>query len=580
MLFIILMQEKGFEEQIQEAAEFEVVAYYKPYIPYKYSPVSEIKFVFSQINKIDAINITNELSNYVYPKDSLLAKEKLKALKDDPKGIRDIILLALIFEGGDYEGAYNKAFSIINSNTNLTFERIAYKIYIFSALNKGDYKEAYSIANYVIENFSEVDSIIYLACAEAFYYSNNYQKVDFYSSKLYDNSDNNLRLIALYLGGWNNLHLKRYNEASSLLNRAYGIASDEFLRTILQIGIAVAKFNLGDKLNAYNSIVSINENMFKGEARAELLYYRGIIAFYNKKDDIIAEKDFSRFIQDFPKDERAAFIALKLSDLYRFKGDLKNAISNLEWIRANFGKIYEKETALYLLGELYLSQQDYEKSLYAYLQLIDEFPTSSYLSTSKIRAEQILSKLATDNESYIETFKRYFPNSQSLADVYYYWGGKYLNDKNEERASYYFYKLALEFPEHLKAKESIFIAGQLFLKLQKWSDAAETFKRLIRLYPNYEKIGDAYGGLAIAMLNQNDPEGVVRFLNKALNEDRGKLSEYDKGVMYMYLGLAYENLGNLDKAREYLEMARNQFFGVGRTDMLDQVNQYLDKIPR
>jgi len=580
MLLVIILQEKGFEEQIQEASEYEVIAYYKPYIPYKYSPVNELKFVFSQINNQNALSLINELSNYVYPRDSSLAKEKLKKLKDEPKGIRDIILNALIFEGGDYQGAYNKAFSIINSNITLTFERIAYKIYIFSSLNLGEYKEAYSIANYVIENFSEIDSIIYLACAEAFYYANQYEKVDFYSSKLYDNSDINLRLLALYLGGWNNLHLKRYNEALSLLKRAYEIANDEFIKTILKIGISIANFNLGDRINAYNSIVSINENMFKGQSRAELLYYRGMIAFYNKKDDIIAEKDFSRFIQDFPKDERAPFIALKLSDLYRFKGDLKNSISNLEWIRANFGRIYEKENALYLLGELYLSQEDYQKSLYAYLQLIDEFPKSSYITTAKLRAEQILSKLATDDESYIETFKRYFPTSPSLADVYYYWGGKYLNDKNEEKASYYFYRLALEFPEHPKAKESIFIAGQLFLRLQKWSDASETFKRLIRLYPNHEKIGDAYGGLALALLNKNDAEGVIKFLTKALSDDRGRLSEYDKGVIYMYLGLAYENMGSLDKAKEYLEMARNQFFGVGRTDMLDQVNQYLDRIPK
>jgi TolA-binding protein len=580
MILFIIAQEKGFEEQIKEAAEYEVVAYYKPYIPYKYSPISDLKFVFSQINKNDAINIINELSNYVYPKDSSLAKEKLKSLKDEPKGIRDIILSALIFEGGDYSASYNKSFSVINSNITLTFEKIAYKIYIYSALNKGDFSEAYSTANYVIENFSDVDSIIYLACAEAFYYANQFEKVDFYSSKLYDNSDVNLRVLSLYVGGWNNLHLRRYNEALSLLNRAYSIANDEFLKSILKIGIAVAKFNLGDKIEAYNSITSLNENIFQKQSRAELLYYRGMIAFYNKKDDIIAEKDFSRFIQDFPKDERAPFVALKLADLYRFRGDLKNAISNLEWIRANFGKIQEKETALYLLGELYLALEDYQKSLYSYLQLIDEFPKSSYYSTAKLRAEQILTKLSTDNETYIETFKRYFPTSQSLADVYYYWGGKYLNDKNEQKASYYFYRLALEFPEYPKAKESIFIAGQLFLRLQKWSDASETFKRLIRLYPDHERIGDAYGGLALALLNQKSPENVISFLTEALKKQSNRLSEYDKGVIYMYLGLAYEDLGNMDKAREYLEMARNQFFGVGRTDMLDQVNQYLDRIPR
>jgi hypothetical protein len=48
MILFIIAQEKGFEEQIKEAAEYEVVAYYKPYIPYKYSPISDLKFVFSQ----------------------------------------------------------------------------------------------------------------------------------------------------------------------------------------------------------------------------------------------------------------------------------------------------------------------------------------------------------------------------------------------------------------------------------------------------------------------------------------------------------------------------------------------------
>ena len=423
------------------------------------------------------------------------------------------------------------------------------------------------------------DSIIQWAIAEDIYYRGNYARAEELASFLYDSPDLELASLSLYNGGWSNLHLKKYREALDILKRGETKARRAELKNLIKIGEAIALFNLGNREEALRILLSIDEDAIPPESRKELLYYRGLVAYYNR-DDNTAMRDLSSFVQQFPDDERTPFVALRLSDLYRFSGKYKDAIANLEWIVSNFGHIPEKEHALYLLGELYYSQEEYEKALHKYLQLMDEFSHSEYIPAARIRVEQILTKLATEDEKYVKLFEEYLPNSPKLADVYYYWGSKYFESNDLEKAADYFYKLAIKFPENPKAPEALYIAGQIYLKMGRYADAAEAFKRLLHLYPNFKKRGEAYANVGIAMVNQGQIMEVIRLLEDALSKETRKLSEYDKALIYMYLGLAYEKAGNLEKAREYLERARNQFFAVGRMDKLEEVNRYLDALPR
>ncbi len=570
---------ESLEEEVVGQAEFEIEVYPKPFIPYEYLPLLEVRLFLREIGREDALYLLDTLyTNLVYPKDSVLARRKLERLEGLPEGTKELILSALLFQAKAYASSYALAFHTSNNTDVPTVKRLATKIYMTSALMEENYEVAYITANSYGELFEDEDPLAYWVSSESAYYMKNYEDAERKASQIYD-SQREISSRAYYISGWVSMHFGKYREALNQLLNAYERTSNEQLKHVLKVGQAVCYFNLGNRRRALEIVEGASEANIPHDALSELLYYRGLIYFYNRQDDK-ALRDFSRFIQEYPSDKRSAYIALRLADLYRFQGNIKDAIANLEWIVSNFGSIQEKELALYLLGELYFSREEYEQALYKYMHLIDEFPTSEYISTAKLRAEQILTKLATDDEKYVRMFEKYFPNSEKLADVYYYWGGYYFERKDYERSADYFYRLALKFPEHPKASESLFTAGQLYMKLKRWGEAVEVFKRLVELYPTYEKVGEAYANIGLSYLNMGEVGSAVKFLESALNEKAHLLNDYYKGLMYMYLGLAYERFGFLDKARYYLENARTFFFGVGRIDKVEEVNSYLDKLPR
>jgi len=578
-ILLVLQNPQNLEEEVLGEAEYEIEVYPKPFVSYPYDPTRDINRILIMEGKDSlAARIIRLRSNLDLLADSssiATAIKKLNAGKD----VSPVLLTAFMYLKGYYSTASDMAFTLINSDIPDIYRSIIYRIYAISSLQARKYGQVSTMFLPSLEEGTLNDSIVIWAVAEDIYYRGDYVQSEKIQSRNYNSRDMELASLSLYGGGWSSLHIGKYREALGLFRKGEEKARRPVVKNLIKIGEAIALFNMGSRQEALSIIMSVDEKLIPPESRKELLYYRGLIAYYNRQDDQ-AIKDFSEFIQEFPTDRRAAFVALKLSDLYRFNGNYKEAIANLEWIVANFGRIPEKENALYLLGELYYSQEDYELALHKYLQLIEEFSSSDYIPAARIRVEQILTKLATEDEKYIEVFERYFPDSPKLVDVYYYWGSKYFQEGNLEKAAEYFYKLALKFPKNPKAPEALFTAGQIYMKLGKYADATEVFKRLLNLYPNFSKRGEAYANVGISMVNEGRVMEAIRYLENALRKEADKLSEYDKAVIYMYLGLAYEKGGNLQKAREYLERARNQFFAIGRVDKLEEVNKYLDALPR
>ncbi len=578
-ILLVLQNPQNLEEEVLGEAEYEIEVYPKPFVSYPYDPTRDINRILVMEGEDSlARQIVRLRSNLDLMADSssiARAIERLNAGED----LYPILMTAFLYLKGYFASASDMAFALINSDISDIYRSIIYRLYAISSLNAGKYGQVSTMFLPSLEEGALSDSIVVWAVAEDIYYRGDYVRSERIQSRNYSSRDMKLSSLALYGGGWSSLHIGKYSEALGLFRKGEARARRPVVLNLIKIGEAVALFNMGNRQEALSIILSVDEGAIPPESRRELLYYRGLIAYYNRQDDR-AIKDFSEFVQEFPTDRRAAFVALKLSDLYRFSGNYKEAIANLEWIVANFGRIPEKENALYLLGELYYSQEDYELALHRYLQLIEEFSSSDYIPAARIRVEQILTRLAIEDEKYIEVFERYFPDSPKLVDVYYYWGSKYFQEGNLEKAAEYFYKLALKFPKNPKAPEALFTAGQIYMKLGKYADAAEVFKRLLNLYPDFSKRGEAYANVGVSMVNEGRVMEAIRYLENALRREADRLSEYDKAVIYMYLGLAYEKGGNLQKAREYLERARNQFFAIGRVDKLEEVNRYLDALPR
>ncbi len=578
-ILLVLQNPQNLEEEVLGEAEYEIEVYPKPFVSYPYDPTRDINRILIMEGRDSlARQIVRLRSNLDLMADSSSIVSTIEKLNVD-ENLSPVLITAFLYLKGYNSSASDMAFTLINSDIPDIYRSIVYRIYAISSLKAEKYGQVSTMFLPSLEEGNLKDSILIWAMAEDVYYRGNYVRSEEFQSRNYNSRDMELASLSLYGGGWSSLHIGKYREALGLFRKGESKAIRPVVRNLIKVGEAIALFNMGNRQEALSTILSVKEEDIPPDSRRELLYYRGLIAYYNKQDDQ-AIRDLSRFIQEFPTDRRAAFVALKLSDLYRFNGNYKEAIANLEWIVANFGRIPEKENALYLLGELYYSQEDYELALHKYLQLIDEFSSSDYIPAARIRVEQILTKLATEDEKYIELFERYFPDSPKLVDVYYYWGSKYFEEGNLEKAAEYFYKLALRFPENPKAPEALFTAGQIYLKMGKYADAAEAFKRLINLYPNFSRRGEAYASVGISMVNEGRVMEAIRYLENALRKEANRLSEYDKAVIYMYLGLAYEKGGNLQKAREYLERARNQFFAIGRVDKLEEVNKYLDAIPR
>ncbi|MGB9590670.1 MAG: tetratricopeptide repeat protein, partial [Candidatus Hydrothermia bacterium] len=475
--------------------------------------------------------------------------------------------------------------SFINKNRGFPLGREARALAVLSYLYWGQYAEGQAVGSvYVREGEEDVERGFWngwtvWATGMCSYFKGDYEVAErYFLENISHNTDSIVVLYSRLGAGWCNLHEARPADAKTQLEIVL-ISSPEGsdLAKCAELGVAIAIFNMGKYGEAYAMLNEIYMPQPKNPyLAAEILYHRGFVCEVMRNFPE-SEHSWRKVIEDYGNMEKAAPAAFRLGESYAAGGDNEHAIPMLEWLIKQFPDYPKNNRAIYMLAEMYFSMKEYRSALIKFKEFIARFPYNRLVDDVKGRMSQTYYAIALEDEGILPEFEKTFPNSQELAEAYYYWAAKHyeegekLNSPAEyDTAASLFYKMATLFPKHRRAPDALFYAGQIYFNQKKYSYAASTMKKFVESYPENEHQSEAIQLVGISYVMLNQPKEAI----KVLEDLDSKLSESDiseKAVTLHYLGIAYIQIGNVEKASECLDEASLIYSNLGRMEDVEAV---------
>jgi lipopolysaccharide biosynthesis regulator YciM len=177
-------------------------------------------------------------------------------------------------------------------------------------------------------------------------------------------------LFLIYLGL--NTYLKHVNKKGQ---EAYNIAYHSVLKNM-------GKGNL-EELNESEALYQkVIEDYGFSKASRLALPELGHIHFV-KKEYNEAIEEYQAFLKKLSKNNPyMPLVRMALAACYEEKGELENAIQNLEYITSN-SEIFLKEQAMLSMARIYRLEKKPEKSDVILKEFVEKFPTSPFLPQAK-----------------------------------------------------------------------------------------------------------------------------------------------------------------------------------------------------
>ena len=98
-----------------------------------------------------------------------------------------------------------------------------------------------------------------------------------------------------------------------------------------------------------------------------------------------------------------------------------------------------------------------------------------------------------------------------------------------------------------------YLKGLSELKLNRFNEARQSFQRIISRYAVSKRVFDAYLGVGDAYFLEGNIDGAIKTYNEILNRFP---NDKNIGIVYNRLGGCYKRIGSSDKARYYLDKAK------------------------
>ncbi len=383
-------------------------------------------------------------------------------------------------------------------------------------------------------------------------------------------------LVALSRMGasWCNLHAGKYENAYNHAKQAVPHLTG-VMKAHAQLSLAISAFNIGRLDEALNVLLSIGKTGHP-PTDVEVLYYIGFVYEAMRQYDQ-AISYYQKVMEDYANLPRAGDAAYRTYTIYLGTNRQEAAKKTLVWFVERFPNHPDAPRALYTLAEIYYNEGEHREALKYLKQLYTNYPNSDLYEIARQRAQQVYSILAKQDTTILWEFLREFPNSNEVADAFLYWGGKFLEEGKDTLAARYLYRMGVEFPKHPQAPDALLSAGKIYYNLKMWSDAAQTFRKIVSLYPDYKDVREAKILLAVSLINLKKDYEAIRLLEEELQKP--DLTDAERADIYKYLGMAYKALGKAYKARNYLEEAKVLYFALGKLDEVDKVDKLMEDIP-
>ena len=263
-------------------------------------------------------------------------------------------------------------------------------------------------------------------------------------------------------------------------------------------------------------------NAIENPEEGDLVF--GKKAFSDGFHDLARER-FENFIKDYPRTSHADEVHVLLGRCYYYQNNLKKALYELEIILNNPKAMSAfHDEATYWAGEVHFKNGDYKRAMEYYEKIIDNFPSSRYLSYAVYSKAWSYYKLGFLEEA-IRTFREVvskYPFEKSAMESQFRIGEcEYLLGRYDG-ASRELGIFTEKFPVSEKTAEAYYLSGEAAFYRAKYKDAIAHFSRAVSISPNVKWAAFAVYRMARCHYLLGDNASAVKEFKRclaALNDD-------------------------------------------------------------
>ncbi|MEO0179839.1 MAG: tetratricopeptide repeat protein [candidate division WOR-3 bacterium] len=576
------------EEEVTAIGEYRIKDMRMPLLDPPFNAIEAINLSLAQQGAPeDVISAASSLSSRVSALDTAGALRVAQGVKVKGEYAKSGEFLAAVadYSFGRYWLSAGDLKDFVNKNRGFPLGREARALAVLSYLYWGRFAEGQAVGSvYVKEGEEDVERGFWngwtiWATGMCSYFKGDYEVAErYFLENITHNSDSLVVLYSRLGAGWCNLHEARPQDAKAQLEIVLLSAPEgSDLARCAELGTAIAVFNMGKYQDAYKRLNEISVPLPRNPyLAAEILYQKGTMGEV-MRDYAGSERSWRQVIEDYGNLPQAADAAFRLGQSYAAGGDNEHATAILEWLVKQFPDYPKNDRAIYMLAEMYFSLKDFRSALMKFKEFLARFPNNRLVPDVRERLAQTYYAIALEDESILPEFEREFPNSQELAESYYYWAVKHYeegvakqNNSEYDTSAALFHKMALLFPKHRRASDALFYAGQIYFNQKKYSLSADLLDKFIRSYPESEHRNEAAVLVGMSYVIINRPMEAVGLLTDLLNTSS---EPADRAVAHHYLGLAYIQLGDVEKALDHLNDAALIYQDLGRMEDLETINK-------
>ncbi len=434
---------------------------------------------------------------------------------------------------------------------------------------KEDYKKAAEIFKslYIIENKESLKD------EHSYYLARSYAELgDLKELKFYINNIKNgkVYLKGLYEVGISLMRRNYNEEAAQIFSKlAYGETGVYGEESLFNLGIAY--YNSRNYEKADRTLNEYMKNSNPGEKKLEMIKYLIASSLYKSDKDDVAISHFKDLVEKNTGSIYWKKSLLTLIEIYANRNDFNTVNQYLEMVQGT----EEYNTAMIILGDLYVSQKKYEEAISMYHRSNDlNIPRLIYGEAYS------LYKLGRHNEA-LKKFSK-------LKDRSYY-----------NQAIYHMFAIAYKNKEYQKIVDSRNIMKRIVVTQTDTDNINTMIANSAYQLGNYKLAKDYYGRLFAISTKKENLFRVILLDSQILDiedlEDRfnqyRKLFPNDnvyKKDIFLYTGDAYHKIGSLGKAetiyKEYLkyysnfEVLSSLLVNLLEQKKYDEMEQYLSSV--
>ena len=341
---------------------------------------------------------------------------------------------------------------------------------------------------------------------------------------------------------------QEYDLAIEQFEHALDLTEDPSIQANLLLKIADASYQLGE----YD--------------QAQSFYTRLIEEFPTAPE--IPDAQYSRILTYLQLEETERYIAASKEFLTTYRDssqttpDISPGQTPPETVQISLADNPHIPAVLYQLGEYYVSQQEYNKALPFFQQLVTSYSDHELADESSYGIGWCYLSMK-DYSQTIQAFNKmleYFPQSEYAPDAHYGLATSYFKQQDYSAAITEYTLILEHFPEFSLNDRVLLNLGTAFLQLDETAKAIDVLQQSIDRYPNQPDLPGVYLKLGYALAKQGECQQAIPVLGQAvagsnvataaeaqfrIGECSAQLQERDKAivdylkVVYLYPGHDY-----------------------------------------